>query len=71
MEPITYAGIDAHKAGAASRAVGAVLDRARDWGNAKRGPRKLERIAPDPIACRYEAGSCGYALQRQLDLSRS
>jgi len=32
--------------------------------------RKLEREAPGPIECCYEAGACGYALQRQLTIGR-
>ena len=28
--------------------------------------RKLDKVAPGPVACCYEAGPCGYALQRQL-----
>ena len=29
--------------------------------------RKLEREAPGPVHVFYEAGPCGYALQRQMD----
>ena len=32
--------------------------------------RKLEKAAPGPVACCYEAGRCGYALQRQLERGR-
>jgi transposase len=32
--------------------------------------RKLERDAPGPIECCYEAGACGYALQRQMSTAR-
>ena len=32
--------------------------------------RKLQRAAPGPVACCYEAGPCGYALQRQLEGGR-
>ena len=32
--------------------------------------RRLEKVAPGPIACCYEAGPCGYALQRQLERGR-
>ena len=28
--------------------------------------RKAKREAPGPICCAYEAGPCGYGLQRQL-----
>ena len=33
--------------------------------------RKLETVAPGPIAGCYGAGRCGYALQRQLDRGRA
>ena len=32
--------------------------------------RKLEKAAPGPVACCYEAGPCGYALQRRLERGR-
>ena len=32
--------------------------------------RTLNRLAPGPIACCYEAGPCGYALHRQLHRDR-
>src|SRR5207249_11551848 len=32
--------------------------------------RKLEREAPGPVRMFYEAGPCGYALQRQMTTSR-
>src|SRR5437016_13131280 len=32
--------------------------------------RKLERDAPGPVRCCYEAGPCGYALQRQVATAR-
>ena len=32
--------------------------------------RKLEREAPGPVAVFYEAGPCGYALQRQMTTAR-
>ena len=32
--------------------------------------RKLEREAPGPVRVFYEAGPCGYALQRQVTTSR-
>ena len=32
--------------------------------------RKLERAAAGPIQCCYEAGPCGYALQRQITTPR-
>jgi hypothetical protein len=32
--------------------------------------RTLEREAPGPLRMRYEAGPCGYALQRQVTTPR-
>src|SRR6185369_8370475 len=32
--------------------------------------RKLEREAPGPVRACYEAGPCGYALQRQMTTTR-
>jgi transposase len=32
--------------------------------------RRLERVAPGPVQACYEAGPCGYALQRQLTTAR-
>ena len=39
-------------------------------GRVERLRRKLERAAAGPVACCYEAGPCGYALQRQLERGR-
>ena len=75
-EPITYVGIDAHKAElqvallapeAAEPVTWTVRNEARTVDRLR---RKLERLAPGPVACCYEAGPCGYALQRQLDRGR-
>ena len=75
-EPITYVGIDAHKVDlqvallapdATEPVIWTVANEARAVDRLR---RKLERTAPGPIACRYEAGPCGYALQRQLDRGR-
>ena len=75
-EPITYVGIDAHKVDlqvallvpdATEPVIWTVANEARAVDRLR---RKLERTAPGPIACCYEAGPCGYALQRQLDRGR-
>ena len=75
-EPITYVGIDAHKAElqvallvpeAAESVTWTVRNEARTVDRLR---RKLEKVAPGPVACCYEAGPCGYALQRQLDRGR-
>jgi len=75
-EPITYVGIDAH-----ARELQVAMLR---WdGSAspqwtvpnelraiERLRRRLEREAPGPIECCYEAGPTGYALQRRLTAGR-
>ena len=75
-EPITYVGIDAHKAelqvavlvpDAAEPTIWTVRNEARAVNRLR---RRLERDAPGPIACCYEAGPCGFALQRQLERGR-
>jgi len=75
-EPITYVGIDAH----ARELHLAMLrwDRAEpsEWTlpneprAIERLRRRLEREAPGPIECCYEAGPTGYALQRRLTAGR-
>ena len=75
-EPITDVGIDAPKralrvamvVGSASAPVTWTVrnePRATD-----RLRRKLERAAPGRIACCYEAGPCGSALERRLQRDR-
>jgi transposase len=73
---ITYVGIDAHKK---DLQVAVLIGDARTpvtWTVANepraidRLRRKLEREAPGPVQCCYEAGPCGYALQRQLHRGR-
>ena len=75
-ETITYVGIDAHKVDlqvamlapdATEPVAWTVANEARAVDRLR---RKLERTAPGPIACCYEAGPCGYALQRQLNRGR-
>ena len=75
-EPITYVGIDAHKrelhvamlVGTATTPVSWKL--ANEARAIDRFRRKLEREAPGAIECCYEAGPCGYALQRRLQQGR-
>jgi transposase len=73
---ITYVGLDAHKK---DIYVAMLVDHERvpvTWQLAnepqaiRRLVRKLEREAAGPIRCCYEAGPCGYALQRQLTTER-
>ena len=76
IEPITYVGIDAHKrelhvAMLVGDASTPVTWTARNEPRAiDRLRRKLERVAPEQIECCYEAGPCGYALQRRLQRAR-
>jgi transposase len=73
---ITYVGIDAHKknlfmamlVGTGSSPV--TWQVANEPGAVRRLVRKLEREAPGPVRVFYEAGPCGYALQRQLTTAR-
>jgi transposase len=73
---ITYVGIDAHKRelhvamliGAAATPVTWKVE--NDPKAIDRLHRKLEREAPGLVRVCYEAGPCGYALQRQLTKGR-
>lgn len=75
-ERITYVGIDAHKvqlqvAVLSPDAAEPTILTVRNEGRAvNRLRRRLEKDVPGPIACCYEAGPCGYALQRQLERGR-
>ena len=75
-EPITCVGIDAHKrelhvAMLVDNASTPVTWTVRNEPRAiDRLRRKLERAAPGRIECCYEAGPCGYALQRRLQRGR-
>ena len=72
----TYVGIDAHKKdlfvamliGPAKTPVTWQL--ANEPNAVRRLVRKLERESPGPVQVFYEAGPCGYALQRQVTTSR-
>jgi transposase len=72
----TYVGIDAHKkdlfvamlVGAQTTPV--TWQVANEPKAVRRLVRKLEREAPGPVRVFYEAGPCGYALQRQVTTSR-
>jgi transposase len=72
----TYVGIDAHKK---DLFVAMLIGQEKTpvtWQLANepkavgRLVRKLERDAPGPVRVCYEAGPCGYALQRQMTTSR-
>jgi transposase len=72
----TYVGVDAHKkdlfvamlVGTAATAVTWQL--ANEPNAVRRLVKKLEREAAGPVRVCYEAGPCGYALQRQMTTPR-
>jgi transposase len=72
----TYVGVDAHKkdlfvamlVGTAAAPVTWQL--ANEPNAVRRLVKKLEREAPGPVHVCYEAGPCGYALQRQMTTPR-
>ena len=72
----TYVGIDAHKKDlfvamlAEDRTMPVTWQLANAPTAVRRLVRKLERDAPGPVSVCYEAGPCGYALQRQMTTSR-
>jgi transposase len=72
----TYVGIDAHKKDlfvallAGDQATPVTWQLANEPHAVRRLVRKLEREASGPVRVFYEAGPCGYALQRQLTTSR-
>jgi transposase len=69
---ITYVGIDAHKKDLQVAMLVGYATTPVTWTVAnepraiERLRRKLDREAAGPVRCCYEAGPCGYALQRQL-----
>lgn len=70
---ITFVGLDAHKNSIRVALLPAGHGRVVEWQVAnepaaiRRLARKLERDAAGEVRCCYEAGPCGYALQRQLE----
>ncbi len=73
---ITYVGIDAHKKELHVAMLVGHAPTPAQW-NLPNQPaavarlvRKLERETDGSIQCCYEAGPCGYALQRQLTRGR-
>ena len=69
----TYVGLDVHKKDMAVAMYLPGSPQAVEWKVAnepravRRLARKLKRESVGPVACAYEAGACGYALQRQLE----
>jgi len=72
----TYVGIDAHKKDLfiamliGQQKTPVTWQLANEPQAVRRLVRKLEREAPGPVNVFYEAGPCGYALQRQVTTSR-
>lgn len=72
----TYVGIDAHKKDLFIAMLMGNQTTPVTWQLANEPPavrrlvRKLEREAPGPVLMCYEAGPCGYALQRQVTTAR-
>jgi transposase len=72
----TYVGIDAHKKDLfvamliGTHATPVTWTVPNEPQAVRRLVRKLEREAPGPVRVWYEAGPCGYALQRQVTTSR-
>jgi len=72
----TYVGVDAHKRDlfiamlVGDRTAPVTWQVANEPQAVRRLVRKLEREAPGPVRVCYEAGPCGYALQRQMTTPR-
>jgi transposase len=75
-EVTTYVGIDAHRKDLyVAMLIGdhqapVAWQLANEPQAVRRLVRKLEREAPGPVRVFYEAGPCGYALQRQVTTAR-
>ncbi len=69
---ITFVGLDAHKRSISVAMLLPGREAAIEWqlanegGAVRRMVRKVEREAPGEVRFCYEAGPCGYALQRQI-----
>jgi transposase len=72
----TFVGIDAHKKDIfiamliGDQSTPVTWQLANEPNAVRRLVRKLEREAPGPVRACYEAGPCGYALQRQMTTTR-
>jgi transposase len=72
----TYVGIDAHKKDlfiamlVGTQATPVTWTVPNEPNAVRRLVRKFEREAPGPVRACYEAGPCGYALQRQMTTPR-
>ena len=72
MEVATFVGLDAHKDWISVAMLLPGREAAIEWripneaGAIRRTLRRIEREAPGDVRFCYEAGPCGYALQRQI-----
>ena len=72
MMDTTYVGMDAHAASIRVAVLRPGAELADEWQlvnepcGVKRLARRLTRMATGPVMACYEAGPCGFALQRQL-----
>ena len=72
----TYVGVDAHKKDlfvamlVGTTATPVTWQLANEPNAVRRLVKKLEREAPGPVRVCYEAGPCGYALQRHMTTTR-
>lgn len=69
---ITYVGLDVHKASISVAMLAGEGSKVVQWelrnetGEVRKLVRKLRREGGGELVCAYEAGPCGYGLQRQL-----
>ncbi len=72
-ESTTYVGLDVHKDSIQVAMLLPGSSAAQEWGLEHSATkvtgllRRLRRRAPGPVVCCYEAGPCGYELQRRLE----
>ena len=72
MRDTTYVGMDAHAASIRVAVLRPGAEQADEWQlvneprGVKRLARRVTRMAAGPVLACYEAGPCGFALQRQL-----
>jgi len=73
MSNTTYVGLDVHKDSIAVAVLPAGAEETVEWQTKhddkgiKRLVRRLRKEAPGEIVCCYEAGPCGYPMQRKLE----
>ena len=76
-EDVTYVGMDVHKKAINVAVLFPGTTQPAEWSLAnepkalRRLVRRLEREAPGDVRCCYEAGPCGYAVQRQIHADSS